>query len=222
MSVVDPDQNLKIELKARLRLPTLLKYNNLDLDEAKLQTKKENKLSYSSSAKKIMTNNYAKYIQKTNLLKLIMSNMSIKEIYSQEKECSKICSDVYEKIKNFKFPPKNYTKLPKIIRNGGNNKRYSTTLKLKSEKKIDNLNLNCSNSSIKPSKSNSSISSNKRKNNGNYTPKNINEDNNDKKSRICKKIKSMFNNKNNFSIIKGGGIKYNNSIFRIKSMNHLL
>ena len=77
MSVVDPDQNLKIELKARLRLPTLLKYNNLDLDEAKLQTKKENKLSYSSSAKKIMKNNYAKYIQKTNLLKLIMSNMSI-------------------------------------------------------------------------------------------------------------------------------------------------
>ena len=221
MSVIDPDQNLKIELKARLRLPTLLKYNNLDLDEAKLQTKKENKLSYSSSAKKIMTNNYAKYIQKTNLLKLIMSNMSIKEIYSQEKECSKICSDVYEKIKNFKFPPKNYTKLPKIIRNGGNNKRYSTTLKLKSEKKIDNLNLNCSNSSIKPSKSNSSISCNKRKNNGNYTPKNINKDDNDKKIRLCKKMKSMFNNKNNFSIIKGGGIKYNNSIFRIKNMNHL-
>ena len=220
MSVFDPDKNSKIELKARLRLPALLKYNNLDIYETKLQTKKDNKLSYSSSAKKLMPNNYVKYIQKTNLLKLIMSNMSIKDIYSQEKECSKICSDVYEKLKNFKIPPKNFIKLPKIARNRGINKRYSTTLKLKPEKKIDNLNYSIS--SIKPSKSNSSISSNTKKNNGAYTPKNINKDDNDKKSRICMKMKSMFNNKNNFSIIKGGGIKYNNSIFRIKNMNHLL
>ena len=219
MSVVEPDKILKIELKSRLRLPTLLKYNNLDLDEAKLQTKKDNKLSYSFSAKKIMPNNYVKYIQKTNLLRLVMSNKSNKDIYSQEKECSKICSDVYEKIKNL-VPPKNYIKLPKIVKNGGNNKRYSNTLKLKPKKNIDNL--NCSISSIKPSKSNSSIPSNKRKNNEVYTPKNINKDDNGKKSHICRKMESMFNNKNNFSIIKGGGIKYNNSIFRIKSMNHLL
>ena len=220
MSVVDPDKILKIELKSRLRLPALLKYHNLDLDEAKLQTKKDNKLSYSFSAKKIMPNNYVKYIQKTNLLKLIMSNMSIKEIYSQEKECSKICSDVYEKMKNFKVPPKKIIKLPKIVKNGGNNKRYSNTLKLKPKKNIDNL--NCSISSIKPSKSNLSISSNKRKNNEAYTSKNINKDDNGKKIHICRKMESMFNKKNNFSIIKGGGIKYNNSIFRIKNMNHLL
>ena len=44
MSVVDPDKNLKIELKARLRLPALLKFNNLDYDEAKLQTKKDTKI----------------------------------------------------------------------------------------------------------------------------------------------------------------------------------
>ena len=220
MSIVDPDKILKIELKARLRLPALLKYNNFDLDEAKLQTKKDNKLSYSFSAKKIMPNNYMKYIQKTNLLKLIMSNKSIKEIYSNEKECSKICSDIHEKIKNLKVPPKNYIKLPKIVKNGGNNKRYLTILKFKTKKNIDNL--NCSISSMKPSKSNSSISSKKRKNNEAYIPKNINKDDNGKKSHICRKMESMFNNKNNFSIIKGGGIKYNNSIFRIKSMNHLL
>jgi hypothetical protein len=222
MSVIDPDQNLKIELKARLRLPALLKYNNLDLDEAKLQTKKDKKdkkLLYSFSAKKIMQNNYSKYIQKTNLLKLVMSKMSIKDIYSQEKECSKFCSDVYEKIKNLKIPSKNYIKLPKIVQNGGNNKRYSISLKLKSEKKFDNL--NCSIFSIKPSKSNSSISSIRRKNNESYTPKNINEDDNDKKSQICRKMQSMLNNKNNFTIIKGG-IKYNNSFFRIKNMKHLL
>jgi len=106
MSVIDPDKNLKIELKARLRLPTLLRHHNLDLEESKQQTKNDNKLSYSSSSKKIMSNNYIKYIKKVNLLKLVMSNMSIKDIYSQEKECSKICSDIYEKIKNFKIPPK--------------------------------------------------------------------------------------------------------------------
>ena len=219
MSVIDPDKNLKIELKARLRLPTLLRHHNLDLEESKQQTKNDNKLSYSSSAKKIMSNNYIKYIKRVNLLKLVMSNMSIKDIYSQEKECSKICSDVYEKIKNFKIPPKKQIKLPKIVKNKSDNKRYSTILELKSEKKIDNL--NCSISSIKPSKSSSSISSRK-KINEDYTLNSINKDNNDKKIHICRKMKSMFNNKNNFTIIKGGGIKYNNSIFRIKNMNHLL
>ena len=219
MSIIDQDNNFKIELKARLSLPTLLRHHNLDLEESKNQTKNDNKLSYSSSAKKIMSNNYIKYIKRVNLLKLVMSNMSIKDIYSQEKECSKICSDIYEKIKNFKIPPKKQIKLPKIVKNKSDNKRYSTILELKSEKKIDNL--NCSISSIKPSKSSSSISSRK-KINEDYTLNSINKDNNDKKSHIYRKMKSMFNNKNNFTIIKGGGIKYNNSIFRIKNMNHLL
>jgi len=219
MSIIDQDNNFKIELKARLRLPTLLRHHNLDLEESKNQTKNDNKLSYSSSAKKIMSNNYIKYIKRVNLLKLVMSNMSIKDIYSQEKECSKICSDVYEKIKNFKIPPKKYIKLPKIVKNKSDNKIYSTILEVKSEKKIDDLNYSIS--SIKPSKSSSSISSRK-KINEDYTLNSINKDNNDKKIHICRKMKSMFNNKNNFTIIKGGGIKYNNSIFRIKNMNHLL
>ena len=153
-----------------------------------------------------------------------MSRMSIKDIYSQEKKCSKICNEVYQKIKNLLISPKKYLKLPKIGKSGVNHKRASTILKLKSEKKIDYS--NCSISSTKVSKSISSISC--RKKNNDYNINSMNKDNNDcnndkiRKSQICRKMLGMFNNRNNFSIIKGGGIKYNNSIFRIKNINHLL
>ena len=95
--------NLKMQLKARLRVPTLIKSKRLNIEFDKnyksSPTNTINLASYTQSkTNKSNKDSFYKYSLKTNLLKRLLSNMSIKELYHEEEECSKRCKEVISEI----------------------------------------------------------------------------------------------------------------------------
>ena len=224
MSLKDLKKNLKINLKARLRVPILLKSDNLKIKNYNLLTILELKnKTFSKNTNNEHINNYLKYTEKTNLIKFVMTKLPIRDIYEHEKECSMICDNVGRKIKKYidsHNPDKK--KFPKIEK-----KKLNISAKF-----INTLNLKKIDSTIEKNKKYSSS----KKIHYNYFPislkrKNICNNRNDNlkiniSSNIKKDKKDLINNffisNNNFTIIKGGGIKYNNSIFRYKNINQLI
>lgn len=215
--------NLKIQLKARFRLQEYLGLKNKNLNQPKksdLQFIEEKKSPKPKKNKSIITN-FHKYTIKTNLLKKIVSNMSTNELFKKEKDCSMKCDDTIKEIETYKNL---FQKLPKIEQRRINLSNKNIKIhKIKSNngqnEKYINSELNMAQCQSMPT-----ISSSKK----------ITLDNNDNiknrenscysrvKIRKTNKSAETFNIKQNFTIIKYGGIKYNNSIFRIKNMNHLV
>ena len=218
--------NLKIQLKARFRIQEFLNSRNKNLNNPKSNS--ENIMGIKTSKRKQNKNksiitNFHKYIIKTNLLKKIVSKMSTNELYKKEKDCSIKCDDAIEEIE---LHQKYFQKLPKIERRK-NNLSYKNIkiYKIKTSNRTKEKS-NCSDINTAQCQSMPTILSSKK----------ITSDNNDiiknkentissycrVKRRNNNKLAGIFGMKQNFSIIKGGGIKYNNSIFRNKNMNHLV
>ena len=93
----------KIQLKARLRVPFLMtskKLNSEFVKKFKLSLSSENNLTNYSESKlnKLNIDSFGKYSLKTNLLKKLLLNLSIKELCQEEKECSKRCKEFISEI----------------------------------------------------------------------------------------------------------------------------
>ena len=215
--------NLKIQLKARFRVQEFLESKNSNLN-----TPKDSKLinieeidpkPLKKNKKKSIILNYHKFLNKTNLLKQIASKMSTNEMYSKEKDCLIKCDDTIKEIETYK----NYFKIPQLPKI--ENRRKNSSVKNIKIYKSNNISSEKSNylESIMPqSQSLPTYSSSKRKasfNNNIRKKKNYNKIILKKSNNIFSKL---FNKNQNISLIKGGGIKYNNSIFRNKNMNHFI
>ena len=222
--------NIKMQLKARLRVPTLMQSKRLNIvfdKNFKSSPSKTIKIASYTESKmnKSHIDSFYKFSLKTNLLKKLLSKMSIKEIYQEEKECSKICKDVISEIdsekENFDFlnlpliKPKNkYIKKKIIIKKIKSKPKPFRRLIYKKNLLPDYQNIPYLSSSS--NKITSYIESTKEK------EKEKEKSLSTKKSKIELSPIALFNYKQNYSIIKGGGIRYNNSIFRYKNMNDLL
>ena len=215
--------NLKIQLKARFRVQEFLESKNSNLN-----TPKDSKLinieeidpkPLKKNKKKSIILNYHKFLNKTNLLKQIASKMSTNEMYSKEKDCLIKCDDTIKEIETYK----NYFKIPQLPKI--ENRRKNSSVKNIKIYKSNNISSEKSNylESIMPqSQSLPTYSSSKRKasfKNNIRKKKNYNKIILKKSNNIFSKL---FNKNQNISLIKGGGIKYNNSIFRNKNMNHFI
>ena len=222
--------NLKMQLKARLRVPTLIKSKRLNIEFDKnyksSPTNTINLASYTQSkTNKSNKDSFYKYSLKTNLLKRLLSNMSIKELYHEEEECSKRCKEVINEIdsENRRLVFQN---LPLIRPKIKFIKKKIIIKKIKSKPKpikrlIYKKNLlsdyqNIPYLSSSSNKVTSYIESTKER------EKEKEKTLSTSKSKIELSPISLFNYKQNYSIIKGGGIRYDNSIFRYKNMNDLL
>ena len=142
--------DLKLQLKARFRLSSFLDSKNKE--QEKPNPDKYSKLlnidnmgpsPSKKSKKKTVFTNYRKYKIKTNLLKNIVLNMPIKEMYKYEKDCSLKCADTLKEIILYtnkisipKFPKienkrknlsENNIKIHKVnVSNKSNEKSYSS------------------------------------------------------------------------------------------------
>ena len=220
--------NFKMQLKARLRVPLFMKSKHInDKFNENFKSSPSNDitlLSYIQSKIK-MNNSYMdsfnQYSLKTDVLKSVLLNMSIKEILEEEKVCSKRCKDVINEIDTKKHRIESIN-LPKIKTDYKNNKKKIIIKKLqikpqpskriifkKNYMKLDYQNTPYLSST---NRMNSDLESTREKEKMIF------------KSRSKKEItpKCLFNYKKNYSIIKGGGIRYDNSIFRFKNMNDLI
>ena len=215
--------NLKIQLKARFRLPLYLETKKSYLNQQKIQNLLDLDNSEQKPIKKIKKksniSNFHKYIIKTNSLKKVICKIPIKELFEKEKYCSSKCEDAIKEIGVYQNYLK-FSKLPKIKK-----KNYSTkNIKIykindlsKSKEKHDNSEISLSklrSRNVSASKIISSFTDNIR-----YKD---NKNNSEIKNGKRNKFNGLINLNNNISIIKGGGIKYNNSIFRNKNMNNLI
>ena len=226
--------NIKLQLKARFRFSSYLNENQKIPEKPPFEEEEDNNnyiengsLSTSKKSKKRQSfiSNYHKYIIKTNLLRKVILNMPFKKIYKYEKDCSLKCEDSLKEIKIY-CKKLNIPLLPAIKRKSENIKNASENyIKINKLNESNHQNDKTQNSEDNLVKSNSmpsifslgkiykNIKHNKKKINKIC----INNANNEKKN-----MSSIFNYKNNFEIIKGGGIKFNNSIYRIKDMNILV
>ena len=222
--------NLKMQLKARLRVPTLIKSKRLNIEFDKnyksSPTNTINLASYTQSkTNKSNKDSFYKYSLKTNLLKRLLSNMSIKELYHEEEECSKRCKEVINEIdsENRRLVFQN---LPLIRPKIKFIKKKIIIKKIKSKPKpIKRLIYKKNLLSDYPNIPYLSSSSNKVTSYIESTKEREKEKEktlSTSKSKIELSPISLFNYKQNYSIIKGGGIRYDNSIFRYKNMNDLL
>ena len=222
--------NLKMQLKARLRVPTLIKSKRLNIEFDKnyksSPTNTTNLASYTQSkTNKSNKDSFYKYSLKTNLLKRLLSNMSIKELYHEEEECSKRCKEVISEIDSENRSLK-LQNLPLIKPRNKFIKKKIIIKKIKSKPKpfkrlIYKKNL----LSDYPNIPYLSSSSNKVTSYMESTKKREKEKEktlSKNKTKIELSPIALFNYKQNYSIIKGGGIRYNNSIFRYKNMNDLI
>ena len=214
---------IKMQLKARLRVPTLLKSKRLNLEfERNYGSSPPNGVNLSSYSQSKMNksyiNSFYKYSFKTYLLKKLLSNMTIKELYHEEQECSKRCKEVVSEIENKKSlfelqnlplitAKKKFIKKKIIIKTIQKPKPFKKLI-FKKNTIHDYINIPYLSSSS--NKVTSYIESTKEKNLSTS------------KSNLELEPIILFNYKKNYSIIKGGGIRYNNSIFRYKNMNDLL
>ena len=229
MNFTSFDDNIfKLQLKARLRVPILLQSKQLKIEyekNHKQQSEKEIDLNIVSQTKlnnKPYIPSFHKYTLKTNLIKKLLEPMPFKDLYEEEKECSSKCGDVIKEIKFYKDKYKSLN-LPSILKNENKLKKRKFIYKKIKKKNIlkieqrpvthlifkDNIHSdfsNLTNLSTTKNKFTSYIDSTK------------------EKDKLTSKSQSkiIFNYKNKYTIIKGGGIKYNNSIFRYKNMNDLI
>ena len=224
--------NIKMQLKARMRVPTLIESKQLNIEFFRnFDSTPTNEINLAAYAKsklsKSYINSFTKYSFKTNLLKRLLLNMSIKELYQEEKECSKVCKEVINEIeKNNECLELN--KLPLIKDNNKFIKKKIIIKKIRSKPKPLKQLLfkksllkdyqNIPNLSSSSNKITSYIESTREKEKEKGKEKKILKN----KSKIELEPINLFNYKQNYSIIKGGGIRYDNSIFRYKNMNDLL
>ena len=223
--------NIQMQLKARLRVPFLINSKRLNLEFDRnfksLPSSDSNLASFTQSKMNILhMDSFNKYSLKINLLKKLLSNMTVKDLYQEEKECSNICKEVISEIEEEKGSLE-FLNLPLIH---SNNKLIKKKIKLKkfqSKLKPKPLRNFIYKKNIMPdypnipylyssnsNKVTSYIESTREKERERFLSTN--------KSKIEISPISLFNYKQNYSIIKGCGIRYNNSIFRYKSMNDLL
>ena len=224
--------NLKMQLKARLRVPTLIKSKRLNIEFDKnyksSPTNTINLASYTQSkTNKSNKDSFYKYSLKTNLLKRLLSNMSIKELYHEEEECSKRCKEVISEIdsenrrlvfQNLPLirPKIKFIKKKIIIKRIKSKPKPIKRLIYKKNLLSDYQNIPYLSSSS--NKVTSYIESTKEREREKEKEKTLSTS----KSKIELSPITLFNYKQNYSIIKGGGIRYDNSIFRYKNMNDLL
>ena len=153
--------------------------------------------------------------------------MSIKELYNEEKECSKRCKEVISEIDSENRSLK-LQNLPLIKPRNKFIKKKIIIKKIKPKPKpLKRLIYKKNLLSDYPNIPYLSSSSNKITTYIESTKEREKE-----KEKILSTSKSnskielspitLFNYKQNYSIITGGGIRYNNSIFRYKNMNDLL
>ena len=220
--------NFKMQLKARLRVPMLMRSKRLNFEFSKFfntpQLNEINMISYTQSRIKMnksYINSFTKFSLKTNLIRRVLSNMEIKDIYEEEKDCSKKCNEIINNmdIKNGTLASLN---LP-LISNDNILKRKKINLKRIKiiQKPIKPLVLKRFKSEIQnapllstTNKYSSYMLSTREKSRDPLTSK--------RKSKIEFTPENCFKFNENFTIIKGGGIKYNNSMYRLKNMNDFL
>ena len=223
--------NIQIQLKARLRVPILLASKKMNSEFAKnlnpALSNEINLLSFSQTKlNKPNIDSFSNYSLKINLLKKLLLNMSIKDLYQEEKECSERYKEVISEITT----KKTHLELQNLPLLKPQKKFIQKKIKLKKIKfQVEPIKKIISKTNITPyyqknpclsstNRITSSLESTKEKEikkNKNLSSTNI--DIND-----ILNPKAIFNQRRNFSLIRGGGVKYNNSIFRYKSMNDLL
>ena len=225
MSIINLEKNIKIQLKARLRLSCLLEqkpFNFINEKKFLLPNIKNSKLSSSTiNIKKLNNTNFYKYKKNFSLLKNKLEKMSIKDIYKNEKLCSLKCDEICKEIEDNSNSLKKI-KLPKIRKERNVSLK---NIKLNNTKIINvaNEKLNFSDSNMAQSLSLPTYSSSKKITSYSDNIKNKDKINySQKKNGNNSKIFNIFNSKMNFSIIKKGIIRYNNSIFKNKDINNLL
>ena len=217
MSINSIIPNLKIQLKARFRVPLFFERKKSDSNNKKssglIQIEDLKPKVIKKNKNKSVFTNFNKYVTKTNLLKKIFVNMPLNEMYKKEKYCSIKCDNTIKEMDIYK----NYIKipyLPKIENRKNPSSKNIKIFKIKSLVKSSDKN-NFTDSTIAPAQCQSmpSISSSKKITSySEIRNKNIKQKNKIKLHKINQ----------NFTMIKGGGIKYNNSIFRNKNMNNLI
>ena len=94
---------IKMQLKARIRVPILMKSKRLNLEfDRVFKSSPKNDLNLESYTQKNMNKQYidsfVNYSSKINLLKKLLSNISIKELYHEEKLCSSRCKEIHSLI----------------------------------------------------------------------------------------------------------------------------
>ena len=95
--------NIQIQLKARLRIPILLASKKMNSEFAKhlnpALSNEINLLSFSQTKlNKPNMDSFSNYSLKINLLKKLLLNMPIKDLYQEEKECSERYKEVISEI----------------------------------------------------------------------------------------------------------------------------
>ena len=220
---------IKMQLKARIRVPTLMKSKRLNLEfDRVFKSSPKNDLNLESYTQKNMNKQYidsfVNYSSKINLLKKLLSNISIKELYHEEKLCSSRCKEILDEI-DTKKSSFDFTNLPPILNNNNKLKKRKLIIKKLSLKPKLVKNLGFKNY-MKMDYLNTPYLSSSNKITSMETTKEKDKDSEKKllksKSIIDFHPKNLFKCRQNFSIIKYGGIKYNNSIYRFKNMNDLL
>ena len=218
----------KIQLKARLRVPILMKSKRLNFEFSKFfDTPQLGDIDMSTYTQSRLRMNksyiygFTKFSLKTNLIKRVLSNMSIKDIYEEEKYCSRRCKEVINDM-DLKNGSLDFINLPLIKQDNKFPKKKIILKNLKiNQKKIKPLILK----NIKQRYQNTSLlsSSNKFSSYIESTKEKSKEPKTTKiKSKIEFKPRNIFKFNENFTILKGGGIKYNNSMYRLKNMNDFL
>ena len=218
--------SFKMQLKARLRVPMLMKSKRLNFEFSKYFDSTNNNdinmISYTQSRIKMnksYINSFNKFTLNTNLIRRVLSNMAIKDIYEEEKNCLKKCNEVINNIE-IKNGTSATLNLP-LIKNNNILKRRINFKRIKiNPKPIKPLILKKFKSEIQ----NTLLStSNKYSTYMESTREKSKEPlSTQRKSKIEFTPKNCFKFNEDFTIIKGGGIKYNNSMYRLKNMNDFL
>lgn len=218
----------KMQLKARLRVPVLMKSKRLNFEFSKFFNIPElgdiDMISYTQSRlnmSKSYIDGFTKFSLKSNLIKRVLSNISIKDIYEEEKSCLRRCKEVINDM-DLKNGSLDCINLPLIKQDNKFQKKKIILKKIKLHQKpikpliLKNIKSKNQNTSLLSSsnKLSSYIESTKEKSREPQTTKN--------KSKIEFTPRNIFKLNKNFTILKGGGIKYNNSMYRLKNMNDFL
>jgi len=220
--------SIKMQLKARLRVPMLMQSKRLNLEFSKYfnspQLNEINMISYTQSRIKMnksYLDSFNKFTLKTNLIRRVLSNMEIKDIYEEEKDCSKKCNEVINNInlKNRALAPLN---LPLLNNNINSKKRRINLKRIKIQPTpikpliFKRFKSEMQNTPVLSTTNRNStyLESTREKSRGPLTSR--------RKSKKELSSKNSFKFNESFVIIKGGGIKYNNSMYRFKNMNDFL
>ena len=218
--------SFKMQLKARLRVPMLMKSKRLNFEFSKYFDSTNNNdinmISYTQSRIKMnksYINSFNKFTLNTNLIRRVLSNMEIKDIYEEEKNCLKKCNEVINNIE-IKNGTSATLNLP-LIKNNNILKRRINFKRIKiNPKPIKPLILKKFKSEIQ----NTLLSTSNKYSSYMVTTREKSKEplSTQRKTKIEFTPKNCFKFNEDFTIIKGGGIKYNNSMYRLKNMNDFL